>query len=222
MEELLSTLKVHEIKMNMDEGQRKGKFIALKAQKSSKGSFSKSFKAEESCEEAFEVEGFDEHKVSFISRKIHSMWKNKERPKWKSDRAFLRHLIITYSNFGSYTKEVKGKSQVLCYECKKPRHFKSKCLSLEKEKEKNKKNTFFKKKKCLMEIKEDIALSSSKKDDEEANICLMVDIASEGEEDDQETKELSKANTLEVNEQLQEEVIDLRQSLSMFVNGSKT
>ncbi|RDX78367.1 hypothetical protein CR513_41372, partial [Mucuna pruriens] len=43
-----------------------------------------------------------------------------------------------------FTNEVKGKSQVVCYDCKKHGHFKSKCLSFEKE---NEKKTFFKKKK---------------------------------------------------------------------------
>ncbi|RDX74684.1 hypothetical protein CR513_45532, partial [Mucuna pruriens] len=49
MEELLGMLKVHEIELNKDEGQQKGKFIALKAQKTLKGSTSKALKVEESC-----------------------------------------------------------------------------------------------------------------------------------------------------------------------------
>ncbi|RDX89038.1 hypothetical protein CR513_29281, partial [Mucuna pruriens] len=81
IEELLGTIKVHEIKLNEDEGQRK-------------------------------------------RRKNNSI---------------------------RYTKEVKDKSQMVCYQCKKPEHFKPKCPSLEKEKEKDKKNPFFKNKKCLME-----------------------------------------------------------------------
>ncbi|RDX91274.1 hypothetical protein CR513_26768, partial [Mucuna pruriens] len=112
MEELLGTLKVHEIELNEYEGQRKGKSITLKAQKAQKGSSSKAFKVEESNEEASKEEGSNKEEHSFISRKIHSM----------------------------YTKEVKDKSQVMCYEDKKPRHFKSKHPSLKKEKEKEKKN----------------------------------------------------------------------------------
>ncbi|RDX64780.1 hypothetical protein CR513_56619, partial [Mucuna pruriens] len=45
MEELLGTLKVHEIELKEDEGQIKGKSIDLKAQKTQKGSSSKAFKA---------------------------------------------------------------------------------------------------------------------------------------------------------------------------------
>ncbi|RDY11934.1 hypothetical protein CR513_03347, partial [Mucuna pruriens] len=48
MEELLCMLKVHEIELNEDEGQRKRKFIALKSQKTQKGSSSKAFKVEKS------------------------------------------------------------------------------------------------------------------------------------------------------------------------------
>ncbi|RDX75498.1 hypothetical protein CR513_44607, partial [Mucuna pruriens] len=55
MEEILGTLKVHEIELNEDEGRRKGKSIALKAQKAPKRSSSKAFKVEESCEEAYDM-----------------------------------------------------------------------------------------------------------------------------------------------------------------------
>ncbi|RDX96174.1 hypothetical protein CR513_21202, partial [Mucuna pruriens] len=141
----LALLKVHEIGLNKDEGQRKIKSIALKAQKVSKGSSSKAFQVGESCEEAFDEEGSNKDELFFISRKIHSIWK---------------------SNSKRYTKEVKDKSQVVCYKYTKPRHFKSECPSLEKEKKKDKKNLFFKKK---------------KEEDEESNISLMVDPTSKRE-----------------------------------------
>ncbi|RDX64046.1 hypothetical protein CR513_57443, partial [Mucuna pruriens] len=53
---IFGTLKVHEIELNKDEGQRKGKSIALEAQNASNGSSSKVLKVEESFEEAFEGE----------------------------------------------------------------------------------------------------------------------------------------------------------------------
>ncbi|RDY05139.1 hypothetical protein CR513_11052, partial [Mucuna pruriens] len=171
--------------------------------------------------------------------------------------------------------QVKDKSQVVCYECKKHGHFKYECPSLEKEKKKEKKKILFNKKKGLMATWEDLDL------DEEANINLMANTTSEGEEDNKKVifndtnnlqieyqeilsnsstmsigyndlkkkfsklseeldvlqkendlfkkeneslkekkdKELSTINTLEINEKLQEEVIDLRQSLIKFVNG---
>ncbi|RDX58410.1 hypothetical protein CR513_62276, partial [Mucuna pruriens] len=191
VEELLGTLKVHEIEINNDEGQRKGKSIALKAQKALKGSSSKAFKVEESCEKAFEEEGSDEDEISFLSRKIHSIQRQK-------------------LNGG--------------YECKKPGHFKYEYPNLEKEKGKDKKKPFFKKKKGLMTTWEDLDLSSFEEEDEEVNkevnICLMekkmMKILREGKIED-----LSKVNTSKVDEQLQEEVIDTRQSLAKFINRYK-
>ncbi|RDX91060.1 hypothetical protein CR513_27017, partial [Mucuna pruriens] len=111
---------------------RKGNSIAFKVQKASNRSSFKAFKANESCEEASEEEGSDKDELSFILRKIDSIWKNKGGSRWKS-------------NFRKYTKKVKDKSLVVCYECKKSRHFKFKCPSLEKEKEKDKKKPFFNK-----------------------------------------------------------------------------
>ncbi|RDX93125.1 hypothetical protein CR513_24664, partial [Mucuna pruriens] len=106
--------------------EKKGKSIALKVQKARKGSLSKAFKVEESCEEVSNEEGSDENELSFISRKINSMWKNKGGSIWKN-------------NSRRHTKEAKDKSQVVCYQCKKPRYFKFECPNLEKEKEKEKK-----------------------------------------------------------------------------------
>ncbi|RDX87138.1 hypothetical protein CR513_31431, partial [Mucuna pruriens] len=107
MEERLGTLKIHEIKLNKDEGQRKG-----------------------------------------------SRWKNHSK---------------------NFTKEVKDKSQVICYKCKKTEHFKFECPSLKKEKEKEKKNSF-KKKKSLMTTWENLDLSFYEEEDKESNISLVVDI----------------------------------------------
>ncbi|RDX82617.1 hypothetical protein CR513_36573, partial [Mucuna pruriens] len=203
MEELLGTFKVHEIELNKDEGQRKG-------------STSKAFKAKESCEEIFEEKGSNEDQLSFISIKIHSIWKHKGGSKWK--RSSKR-----------YNKEVKDKSQVMCYESKKLGHFKSKCPNLEKENEKEKRKPFFKKK------KKDLDPCSSKEEDEEDNLCLMAKTVSENKDneekenellkkeneslEEEKAKDLYKVNASEVNEQ--KEVINLRQSLAKFVNGSE-
>ncbi|RDX82208.1 hypothetical protein CR513_37015, partial [Mucuna pruriens] len=106
MEELLGTLKLRENK-----GQKKGKSIALKGQKAPKGSLSKALKVKESSNEAYEKEGSDEDEFSFILGKIHSMWKKIGGSKWKKCQR-------------SSPKKSKAKSQVVCYKCKKPRHFK--------------------------------------------------------------------------------------------------
>ncbi|RDX84334.1 hypothetical protein CR513_34631, partial [Mucuna pruriens] len=131
-------------------------------------------------------------------------------------------------------------------------------------KEKEKRKSFFKKKKGLMDTWEDLDYFSSKEEDKEANLCLMLDIALKDEDDkevipnglnnlqmayqelfsnsltlsigykdlekkfsklskdlkEEKAKDLYKSNALEVNEQLREKVIDLKQSLAKFVNGS--
>lgn len=69
----------------------------------------------------------------------------------------------------SFTKKKKkDKSPIICYECKKPRHFKSECTDLEKNKDKKKK-LFVKKKgkKGLMSMQEDLDDTSSGEDDDE-------------------------------------------------------
>ncbi|RDX80228.1 hypothetical protein CR513_39250, partial [Mucuna pruriens] len=97
MEELLGMLKVHEMELNEDKGQQKGKSITLKAHKAPKGSTSKAFKAEESCRNTLDEDCFDKDELSFISRKIQSMWKHKRELRWKN-------------NFKKHTKEMKDKT----------------------------------------------------------------------------------------------------------------
>ncbi|RDX81036.1 hypothetical protein CR513_38331, partial [Mucuna pruriens] len=145
MEELLGTLKVHEIEPNKDEGNRRRK------------EFSK------------------QDELSYISRKMHSIWKQKRGSKCKNTTK-------------KYTKEVKDKSQVVCYECKKPGHFKFECPSMEKDKENEKKKSFFKKKKGLMPTWEDLDLSSSK----EENLRLMIDTTLEDEDNEEFIKNFSQ------------------------------
>ncbi|RDX79508.1 hypothetical protein CR513_40057, partial [Mucuna pruriens] len=141
------------------------KFIALKAHKAYKQTSSKAFKVEESSDVASEEEDFDEDELSFVFEKIHYKWKKKGRLRWRN-----------YSKKTS--KDNKHKTKVVCYECNKPRHFKSKCPTLEK-KEKKKKGLSSRKR------KEDVDLSSTNEEgkEEKANLCLMANIEYESEED---------------------------------------
>ncbi|RDX93989.1 hypothetical protein CR513_23675, partial [Mucuna pruriens] len=172
MKELLGTLKVHKMELNKNEG----KPIAFKAQKAPKGSTSKAFKVEESCGDISHEACSDEDELSFISRKIQSMWKHKRGSRWKND-------------FKKHTKGTKSKMQAVCYECKKQGNFKSECPNLQKEEEKEKKKSFIKKKKGLMTTLEDLDLSSSKDEDEEANLFLMTNTVFEDEDNEEEIKE---------------------------------
>nr|KYP31711.1 hypothetical protein KK1_047822 [Cajanus cajan] len=82
------------------------------------------------------------------------------------------------------------KAQPLCYECKKPGHYKTECPKLEKEREKEKKKSTPHKKKAMMATWDDLDTTSFE-DDEHANICQMENIDSSSESDDE---EVSKSN----------------------------
>ncbi|RDY03497.1 hypothetical protein CR513_12900, partial [Mucuna pruriens] len=92
------------------------------------------------------------------------MWKHKRGSRWKN-------------KFRKHTKEMKDKMQMV--------HFKSECPNLEKEKEKEKKKPLIKKKKILMATWENLDMSSIEDEDEEANLCLMVDTTSKDEDDEE-------------------------------------
>jgi len=76
------------------------------------------------------------------------------------------------------TKDGKEQDErIICYGCKKPRHFKLECPDqVEEKEEKEKKMTFSKKKKSFTSTWEDLD-SSSSDSEEEANIGLMTDVA---------------------------------------------
>ncbi|KAG4924424.1 hypothetical protein JHK87_049964 [Glycine soja] len=87
----------------------------------------------------------------------------------------------------SFTKKKKkDKSPIICYECKKPRHFKSECTDLEKNKDKKKK--LFVKKKGKKEDDDE--------EEEQANLCLMVEAIFEVSEAKQEEVDYNDLNSL--------------------------
>ena len=72
LEELISSLSSHEIELQEDEPQKKGKSIALK----SKTEKARAYQAEEESEES--EEDSDEDELSLISRKINQLWKHRK------------------------------------------------------------------------------------------------------------------------------------------------
>ncbi|KAG4921153.1 hypothetical protein JHK85_050739 [Glycine max] len=166
LEELVGTLKVHEQELQQDEGTKKGKYLALNAYKLKKVPLSKEFSSrpssksvskalsmDNSSNKEFEEESNEDDELALISRKIRKMWKNKSRSKWKNS---------------------SKKSSIICYECKKPRHFKSECLKLEKSKDKYK-HYMSKDKKGLMSTWENLDDTTfDEEGEEEAKLCLMA------------------------------------------------
>ncbi|RDX68878.1 hypothetical protein CR513_52073, partial [Mucuna pruriens] len=143
MEELVGTLKVYEIELNKANNKKKGSSYPLKHK-----ILIKAYRPKPSKQKSL-VKKPQKKKVlmrmNFLHLKKDSL--HKRGSKWKK-------------NTKKCTKETKDNSQVVYYECKKLGHFKLECPSLEKEKEKAKKNPFFKKKKGLIVTWEELDLSS--------------------------------------------------------------
>jgi len=156
VEDLLSSLKVHEIGLNEHEPTKKVKSIAL----TSRGKSSKALKVVESDEDPTEKMAMLSNKLEYLARK---------------NMKFL-------SKKGGY-KSSKKEDQKGCFNCKKTGHFIAECPDLQKEKskDKSKKASYntrkFRKqiKKSLMATWEDLdSESGSEKEEveEEANVAV--------------------------------------------------
>jgi len=128
VEDLISSLKVHELGLNEHESAKKTKSIAL----TSKGKSSKALKAIEFEEESLDG-GFDEDPV--VVEKM-AMLSNKLQYLARKNKKFLSR---SSGYKGSRKEDQKG-----CFNCKKPGHFIAECPDLQKEKskEKSKKQPF--------------------------------------------------------------------------------
>src|SRR4051812_48614604 len=127
LEELISALRSHEIELDANELQKKGKSIALKS------NFKKctnAFQAKE--EDPEESESEEEDELSMISRRVNQLWKSKQR-KFKSFRGSKK-----FERGESSGGRRSDKKKVVCYECNEPGHFKNECPKLQKENPKKK------------------------------------------------------------------------------------
>ena len=88
LEELVSTLKVHEQELQQDEELKREKYLALSSQKNIKASspreqflrsLSKALKVDDSSDDESE-EDSNEDELIFIPHKIHKMWRKKVSP----------------------------------------------------------------------------------------------------------------------------------------------
>jgi len=120
VEDLVSSLKAHEICLNEHEPAKMVKSIALP----SKGKLSKAFKVIKSEDESSDGDSDEDptEKMAMFSNKLEYMA--------KKNRKFL-------SKRGGY-KSLKKEDQKGCFNCKKPRHFITECPNLQKEKSKDK------------------------------------------------------------------------------------
>src|SRR3954469_17785174 len=158
LEELISALRSHEIELDANEPQKKGKSIALK---SNIKKCTNAFQAKE--EDPEESESEEEDELSMISRRVNQLWKSKQR-KFRGFRSSKR-----FEHGESSDDRRSDKKKVMCYECNEPGHFKNECPKLQKENPKKK----FHKKKGLMATWDE-SEDESDSEDEQANCTLMA------------------------------------------------
>jgi len=137
VEDLISSLKCHEIGLNEQEPIKKHKSIALK----SRGKSSKALNALESEEESTSEDSEEDpeivQKMAMLSNKLQYLAKKNKR------------FLSRSSNHKSSRKEEKG-----CFNCKKTGHFIAECPDLQKDKSKDKsKKPTFKSNKFKKQIK---------------------------------------------------------------------
>jgi len=165
VEDLVNSLKVHEIGLNEHEPAKKVKSISLP----SKGKSSKAFKVIESEDESPDGDSDEDpiEKMAMLSNKLEYLA--------KKNRKFL-------SKRGGY-KSFKKEDQKGCFNCKKPGYFIAECPDLQKEKskDKSKKSSFnsrkFRKqiKRSLMATWEDLdSESGSEKEEAEDEVNVVV------------------------------------------------
>ncbi|XP_050878734.1 uncharacterized protein LOC127082537 [Lathyrus oleraceus] len=160
IEELVSSLRSHEIEFEEDEIQKRGKYVALK----SKPEKTKAYQAEE------ESEGSDEESQhTLISKRVNKLWKHMHNGQGK-----FRGAIRTVGHFDSSSGKKKQdyRKEVICSECKEPGHYKNDCRKLKKDRRPTK--NFSKGKKGLMATWDDSESKEEDSDKEKANAALMA------------------------------------------------
>jgi len=139
VEDLVSSLKVHEMSLNEHEPSKKNKSIAMPSKRKS----SKALKVNESEEESPDGDSDEDpaEKMVMLSNKLEYLA--------KKNMKFL-------SRRGGY-KSSKKEDQKGCFNCKKSEHFIADCPDLQKEKSKNKsKKPYFNLSKFRKQIKKSL------------------------------------------------------------------
>src|SRR3954466_15610315 len=119
LKELISALRSHEIELDANEPQKKGKSIALK---SNYKKCTNAFQAEEQDPEESKSEEEDE--LSMIPRRVNQLWNSKHR-KFKNFKSSKK--LERGESSGS---RISDKKKVTCYECNEPGHYKNECPKL--------------------------------------------------------------------------------------------
>ena len=198
LEELISSLRSHEIELEADEPQKQGKPLALKSNRKFES------KVLQAVEETSDGSSSEEDELSLLSRRVNQLWKQRQRkfrnPRRSDQNESSSRYRRTDSSSGYRRSEGSSGSRkpntkdIICYECNEQGHYKSDCPKLQREKPKKKFGR--EKKKSLMATWDDSDSSEadSESDDERANIALMANIS----EDSEASESDSESDTEEV------------------------
>jgi hypothetical protein len=168
LEDLISSLKTHEMELMTDESTKKIKGIALSSKSSSKALKAKVIESEdEASEEGHEVESEDEEEMVLMAAKV-SQWAKRSKK--------------YAGKFGSSSKKVgatkeKKEEQNKCFKCNKPGHFIADCpenQNRSSKKTSSKEKYKSKLKKGFLATWEDLDKDSDSDGDEEANMALIA------------------------------------------------
>jgi len=213
VEDLISSLKCHDIGLNEHEPIKKPKSIALK----SRGKSSKALKALESEEESTSEDSDEDpetvQKMAMLSNKLQYLAKKNKK------------FLSRSSSHKSSRREEKG-----CFNCKKTGHFITECPDLQKDKSKKpifKSNKFKKQiKKSLMATWEDLDNESESEEEEaedEAKIAmaLVATVENENESSDVESCTDSETETQVYSKLTRSELVDfIKELLSLYESQS--
>src|ERR1044072_2492234 len=160
LEELISSLRSHEIELQEDEPRRKDKYVALKSSTRN----AKALQAKEESEDS--EEGSEEDELSLISRRINRLWKHRQ------GRSFNKGPRNAKGRFESTGGQKKfADREVMCFECNEPGHYKNDCPKLRKD---EKFKRVQKGRKGLMATWDDSESEEGDSEDEQGATALMT------------------------------------------------
>src|ERR1044072_2320621 len=167
LEELISSLRSHEIELQEDEPRRKVKTVALKSSTRK----AKALQAKEESEDS--EEGSEEDELSLISRRINRLWKHRQ------GRSFNKGPRNAKGRFESTSgQKMFADREVICFECNEPGHYKNDCPKLRKE---EKFKRVQKGRKGLMATWDDSESEEGDSDEERAAVALMASAGARSE-----------------------------------------
>ncbi|XP_057418486.1 uncharacterized protein LOC130712685 [Lotus japonicus] len=183
LKDLLGSLKVHEIELAHDEGLKKQKNIAFKANSS------KTVQVKEQSDEEESSEELSEGEQALFNRKFKRMWIKQQRGKGSLKKDNKRESSLEKKPFTHKGESGSSadKSNITCFEWKKPGRIKPDCPRLAK----SLPRSHTTKKKSLAtgwDESEDGSEGDDEDADEDAHFALMASVNGSDDDEDDEVK----------------------------------